>query len=445
MREAGERVRRCPCHKGGGRHSPSGPAPRLPGGATAGPRLPTVSFGPPIGVTPSAISASPPLRAALLPAGTVFLPQLPLLPLAPLHDPALAGSHLVGDGLQLRRDPLPCLREDLDKAACKLRPFLVVLKERERVASHPGEPACSPTDAVDVVVHVAHVVNDHVSDLRDVEAPAHDVCGHQQPRLSALEGIKDLHSHALRPPSVHGVRLEALLEELVPHLVGHGLVVDEDEGLVILALQHPPQVAVEDLPLGLVALLPGVLVEDNDLLCDVCTGGRHAVFVLPDREPHGLHSVPAEGLRQVLHRRWPSRGEEEHVSVAPDGRRDLADVILEAKVQHPVGLVEHEVRHPAERELLVLQEVHQPPGRRDEDVAAAPEVPQLLHLVLAAVDARGPDAAAVVALCGLLEELVRLLGDLDRQLAGWSHDQCDGRDGVLTQRLLCLDVYDGWQ
>mmetsp|Transcript_39503 Transcript_39503/g.123222 ORF Transcript_39503/g.123222 Transcript_39503/m.123222 type:complete len:217 (+) Transcript_39503:513-1163(+) len=216
------------------------------------------------------------------------------------------------------------------------------------MSSYSCQPTRTPTDAVDVVVHVTHVVDDHVSDIRNVDATAHDVCGNQQPRLSTPEVVQGFQPHVLRPPPVHGVRLEALLGELVPQLVSHDFVVDKHEDFVALVPQHTAQVGVEALLLGPVTLLPRVLVEDDDLLLDVGASAGHALFVLPYEDPHRLLPILAERVCQVLHFLRPSRREEEHVPLRSDGCCNLADIVLEAAVQHPISLIQHEVRHTAE-------------------------------------------------------------------------------------------------
>jgi hypothetical protein len=51
-------------------------------------------------------------------------------------------------------------------------------------------------------------------------------------------------------------------------------------------------------------------------------------------------------------------------------RQDLLDVLEEAQVEHPVGLVEHQGLDRAELELLLLGQVEQAAGRADQDLDA---------------------------------------------------------------------------
>ena len=61
-------------------------------------------------------------------------------------------------------------------------------------------------------------------------------------------------------------------------------------------------------------------------------------------------------------------------------REDLADVVDEAHVEHPVGFVEHQDLDLAQVDRPLLHVVEQPAGRGDEDVdAAAQRVDLRLH------------------------------------------------------------------
>ena len=76
-----------------------------------------------------------------------------------------------------------------------------------------------------------------------------------------------------------------------------------------------------------------------------------------------------------------------HLSVRPDLLYDLPDLRLEAHVEHPVGLVEHQVGDSPHADLATLQEVDQPAWCGDHDLGTVLDVAQLLPLGSAAVDA----------------------------------------------------------
>ena len=76
-----------------------------------------------------------------------------------------------------------------------------------------------------------------------------------------------------------------------------------------------------------------------------------------------------------------------HLSVRPDLLDDLPDLRLEAHVEHPVGLVEHQVGDSPHADLATLQEVDQPAWCGDHDLGTVLDVAQLLPLGSATVDA----------------------------------------------------------
>ena len=83
---------------------------------------------------------------------------------------------------------------------------------------------------------------------------------------------------------------------------------------------------------------------------------------------------------QLLHLLGPGGGPHEHLAVGPNLLEDLPDLGLEAHVQHSVSLVQAQVGDPLQVHLASLQEVNQPPGCRDHDLAAVLDVPQLRAL-----------------------------------------------------------------
>ena len=83
---------------------------------------------------------------------------------------------------------------------------------------------------------------------------------------------------------------------------------------------------------------------------------------------------------QLLHLLGPGGGPHEDLTVWADLLEDLPDLGLEAHVQHSVSLVQAQVGDPLQVHLASLQEVNQPPGCRDHDLAAVLDVPQLRAL-----------------------------------------------------------------
>ena len=63
-------------------------------------------------------------------------------------------------------------------------------------------------------------------------------------------------------------------------------------------------------------------------------------------------------------------GKQQRLPLRRKLRDDLADVVDEAHIEHPVGFIEHEKFHLAETQRVARHEVEQPPGRGDEHVDA---------------------------------------------------------------------------
>ena len=117
------------------------------------------------------------------------------------------------------------------------------------------------------------------------------------------------------------------------------------------------------------------------------------------------------------------RGEQRDVLVVGGVGQDRLDVLGEAHLQHLVGLVEDQEAQLREVERALLEVVHDPAGRADDDVDAATQRGQLDAVALAAVDRQDVDALHVGGV------LLERLGDLQGELAG-------GREHEGLRRLL---------
>ena len=116
---------------------------------------------------------------------------------------------------------------------------------------------------------------------------------------------------------------------------------------------------------------------------------RSAVSRSPP-SPMRTRGVRLQLLGDLAHRLGPRRGEHQSLARARAHPQDLPDLRLEAHVEHAIRLVQdhvgrvrraHRRREPGGRR----QEIVQPPGRRDDDVRAGPQRPQLVALTRAAV------------------------------------------------------------
>ena len=104
----------------------------------------------------------------------------------------------------------------------------------------------------------------------------------------------------------------------------------------------------------------------------------------------------------------------------------MPHILVKAHVQHFVGLVQHDLGHMGEVDVVVLIVVHQAARRCHHDLAALGQALGLLFHVGTAVH------AGHLHLGHEVSEVRQLLGDLLGQLAGGGHD--DGL-GVLVLRL----------
>ena len=123
-----------------------------------------------------------------------------------------------------------------------------------------------------------------------------------------------------------------------------------------------------------------------------------------------LHRVAQELVREGADGARPRRRVEERLPLLRDAAADdLADLRLEAHVEHAVGLVHHDVVDLVHPHLPRLEEVVEAPRRHDDDVHAAPHLAELRPLGRAAVQADRVHARALAELPGLVLYLRRQL------------------------------------
>lgn len=121
----------------------------------------------------------------------------------------------------------------------------------------------------------------------------------------------------------------------------------------------------------------------------------------------------AEFLRQRLHGVREGRGEQQRLARRRTALDDLADVELEAHIEHPVRLIQdHELRLVQLNQLL-LQEIHHAAGSRAHTVGVLLRQRPFLRLGVAL-----PPKNLARAKPGRLTELHGLLVDLVTELTG---------------------------
>src|SRR6266704_4164988 len=137
-----------------------------------------------------------------------------------------------------------------------------------------------------------------------------------------------------------------------------------------------------------------------------------------------VHELPGE----LEHPERERRREEERLAllVRRQAAKDEPEVGDEPHVEHPVGLVDHEDLDMLGRPDALLEVVHEPAGRADEEVAAGGERLALLRVVDATVHREGAER-------GELAEEPRNRLDLDDQLACRRDDEHAWRAGAARR------------
>ena len=289
------------------------------------------------------------------------------------------------------------LHELLDTAELAL---LLLVDEGQRPPR--GARTRRTADAVDIILGVVrHVVVDHHAYIFDVDASRHDVGGHQQVDLAVLEIEHHLLALGLIQIGVHGRRIEVHPLEGESQLLDFQLRRGEDDRLRFERFGekflYQPQFL--------------RFVEHVGPLLDRLIGFRDGdidLDGLAQNLPGQLADLGRQRSRE--HQRLPLGGQP-----ADDGH----DVVEESHVEHPVGLVEHEILHVRQVDAAVLQVGDQTARRGDHHVGAA-QHPLLLLLpaaaVAAAVDHRRRDGHVI-------GESLQLGVDLHGQLARGNHHE----------------------
>ncbi len=192
----------------------------------------------------------------------------------------------------------------------------------------------------------------------------------------------------------HAVARELVREPIGPVLGSHE---DERRGHVAVRDQMAQRLA-----------LARVLDAQDDMLDQ---GGRRVRRGHLDRGrvAQQLLGEPSDGLGE-------GRREEEALSLGRQQADDRADVVDEAHVEHPIGLVEDEELDGAEVDRSPPHEVKEPTRGGDDDLGAGLELTKLIGQAGAAVHGHRPQGSMLaVGLDALL--------DLDGQLTRWNQDQ----------------------
>ena len=157
-----------------------------------------------------------------------------------------------------------------------------------------------------------------------------------------------------------------------------------------------------------------------------CGGGD----VLPF-DGNGLR-IAGVAVDELLDLAGEGGGEKNGLPFLRCGVKDTLDVLTEAHIEHPVGLVEDGNLELIELEGAAFEVVDDAPRGADDDLDSFPEFKELSLVGGAAVDGNGMD--------GTLEssELMHLIGHLLGQFTGRAEDE------HLDRFAGRIDLLDGW-
>mmetsp|Transcript_136282 Transcript_136282/g.436070 ORF Transcript_136282/g.436070 Transcript_136282/m.436070 type:complete len:217 (-) Transcript_136282:671-1321(-) len=206
--------------------------------------------------------------------------------------------------------------------------------ERDGIPLLTSAP-CS-TDAVHVVLDIAwRVVVDDEGDTLDVQTARSDICGNENLDFTLLEAVQSCLTFALVFVAMDGRARHPLSINLLRQLVAHALRGAEDQALGRGVVAVGDAGLTQDLHHLAVLIVAAAGLQE---LCDVLVALQLVAVADGDRV-----CAVQELLGQPAHGRRPGGGVEHGVPLTGHLRQDLADLRLEAHVEHAVGLVQHQL------------------------------------------------------------------------------------------------------
>ena len=292
------------------------------------------------------------------------------------------------------------------------QPHLARVEEREGHAFLAR--AAGAADAVHVDLgRGGQIEVHHVAERLDVQAARGDVGGHQHAHRAFLEALEHAVTLLLGEAAVQRggrvARAHQHVRELF-HLVAGAA--EDERALRALPLEHAHQRRFLVLALHHVGRL--------------ADGGQRAGVLRAGDDAHA-HRVLQVLLGDLRDARGQRGREQRGLPLGGQLVQDGLEVVLEAHVEHLVGLVEHHELHLREQQRLAADVVERAPGGRHHHVDAALERPHLVEDLLAAVDRERGDAHAGAV-------LLHCFGDLHRELARGHQHQRLGLEGPAVLR-----------
>jgi hypothetical protein len=210
---------------------------------------------------------------------------------------------------------------------------------------------------MDVIVRYdGHVKIHDVSERGHVDAARSNIGRHQHTVLAALEASQRLGPLRLRAVAVNSIDINAMFSQIFRELVRPVFRTGEHERVVnLLTIQQLAQQG------GLEVLRHGINgVRDPD-------GGRRSTLEVDGGR------VREHLPRQLRDGRRHRGAEEQRLPSRRQMSKDAADVRQKTHVEHPVGLVEHQILQPGQPGVREAEMIQEPSRRSDHDIHAAAE------------------------------------------------------------------------
>jgi hypothetical protein len=263
-----------------------------------------------------------------------------------------------------------------------------------------------------------------VGDIGDIETSSSDGSSDEDRSSTTLEGVQSSFSFSLGPVSVNRSSGVSVRAEEIAKGIGHslGLYKDEDQTARLAGKEQVEQER------SLVAIL-----DILDSLSNVFRGGSNST----DREEN---VVLQEGSSEHLDFSGESSGKHERLSVHDTGHvgtfDNLPDLRLETHVEHPIGLVKHEVLDVGKRDLSSVNQVDQSTRSSRQEITSSFERSDLRSDIGTTVNNGRSDPGSV----GKLPSLVVNLGN---EFSGRGKDK-SGRVGLSSVvASVAVAVVDG--
>mmetsp|Transcript_63893 Transcript_63893/g.183533 ORF Transcript_63893/g.183533 Transcript_63893/m.183533 type:complete len:319 (-) Transcript_63893:147-1103(-) len=231
---------------------------------------------------------------------------------------------------------------------------------------------------------------------------------------------------------MHSGGLDVVLKQLCDHVVNAQFGSAEDQALV----RAPTDVALDpqDRFEQFIELVGSLLQEDHGLRDGPAS--RQPVAAHADGHRLEAHGGCAVLLSHLLHLHRPRCGEHEHLPVRPHLAQDEPHLPREVLFEHHICLVEDHKGHPVQVRPLLVQQLDEPAGSRDDDVVLLLQGHALRLDGHAAKNTSAPQADR------RSKELAHAI-DLLSQFSRRAHDQAN-RAFPGLQLFLGHDVDDHW-